>query len=44
MRAVEGTAFRIIRTLKEKEEELNDFEKDKALERAKEQIDKEYES
>lgn len=44
MRAVEGTAFRIIRTLKEKEEELNDFEKDKALERAKDQIDKEYES
>ena len=27
----------------EKEEELNEFEKDKALERAKEQIDKEYE-
>lgn len=30
--------------LKEKEDELNDFEKDKALERAKNQIDKEYES
>lgn len=30
--------------LKEKEDELNDFEKDKALDRAKDQIDKEYES
>ena len=30
--------------LKEKQDELNDFENDKALERAKEQIDKDYEN